>query len=277
MFQEYQTKCYLWCTINEPEVYVSGGYFQGMFPPGHKSKPDEASLVMKHLLEAHVRIYDNIKKISSSSSKHQIGIVKDIFQFEPYNPLNPLDHYLASILDNSMNSCILNFFKTGKYVWNMRGSQRLEYSNIKAINSNDFFGLNYYSHFHVKFQFNLKQPFKLVHQSNILMTDMSHPIYPEGIYRACMRVRNELGNIPIYITENGIADEADDRRHLYLRRYLYAISKAIKDGCDIRGYYYWSLLDNFEWAEGYDMKFGLYHVDLKTQKRILRDGSKYFR
>ena len=74
----------------------------------------------------------------------------------------------------------------------------------------------------------------------------------------------QLGK-PIYITENGIADARDDRRELFIRRYLYAMSQAMKDGCDVRGYFYWSLLDNFEWAKGYEMKFGLYEVDFKTQ------------
>jgi len=79
--------------------------------------------------------------------------------------------------------------------------------------------------------------------------------------------------LPIYVTENGIADFQDDRRKHYSRRYLYALSRAISTGSDVRGYYYWSLLDNFEWAEGYEMKFGLYQIDFNTQKRVLRDGA----
>ena len=81
---------------------------------------------------------------------------------------------------------------------------------------------------------------------------------------------------PIIITENGIADSADDRRSLFIERYIYAMSKAIKDGSDVRGYYYWSLMDNFEWAEGYDMRFGLYEVDFDSQNRTLRKGSEKF-
>ena len=82
--------------------------------------------------------------------------------------------------------------------------------------------------------------------------------------------------MPIIITENGIADKKDDRRRRYIERYLYAVSKAIKEGADIRGYYYWSLMDNFEWSEGYEMKFGLYEVDFTTQVRTLREGSKRY-
>jgi len=81
---------------------------------------------------------------------------------------------------------------------------------------------------------------------------------------------------PIYITENGIADSLDDRRKKWIDRHLYATYKAIKDGYDVRGFYYWTLTDNFEWAEGYKMKFGLYHTNLETQQRTLREGSKAF-
>jgi beta-glucosidase/6-phospho-beta-glucosidase/beta-galactosidase len=82
--------------------------------------------------------------------------------------------------------------------------------------------------------------------------------------------------VPIYITENGLADSSDKIRPIFIKRYLYATSKALKDGLDIRGYFYWSLMDNFEWAKGYEMKFGLYKVDFNTQKRTLREGSKAF-
>ena len=75
---------------------------------------------------------------------------------------------------------------------------------------------------------------------------------------------------------DGIADADDSRRDLYIKRYLYAVSKAIKNGYDVIGYFYWSLMDNFEWAFGYDMKFGLFSVDYETQERSLRDGSKAY-
>jgi beta-glucosidase len=103
---------------------------------------------------------------------------------------------------------------------------------------------------------------------------MPYVIYGEGMYRAIQLV-SKL-NVPIIITENGIADERDDKRAMYIEKYLFAISKAIKDGYDVRGYFYWSLMDNFEWAFGYDMKFGLYHVNHDTQERKLREGANAF-
>ena len=107
-----------------------------------------------------------------------------------------------------------------------------------------------------------------------ILTDMPYTIYGEGMYRAIKSV--SVLDVPILITENGVADAVDDRRELYIKRYLYAVSKAIEDGFDIRGYFYWSLMDNFEWAFGYDMKFGLFSVDYNTQERSLREGAKAF-
>lgn len=114
---------------------------------------------------------------------------------------------------------------------------------------------------------------------------MEYPIYAEGFYQAIKRISEVNPKLPIYITENGIADDDDSRRKLFMKRYIYAMSKAIEDGCDVRGYFYWTLMDNFEWAFGYDMRFGLYEVDYgenqdgvnASLKRKFRKGSEYFR
>jgi len=146
---------------------------------------------------------------------------------------------------------------------------------IRAVDSNDFVGLNFYSHYQVKVQLNANDPFVFVHNTGALMTDMDYPLYPEGLYRA-LKLIATIGK-PVIVTENGLADDKDDRRALFIRRYLYAVSKAIEEGVDCRGYFYWSLLDNFEWSAGYAMRFGLYEVDFATQKRTLRSGSLPFK
>ena len=100
------------------------------------------------------------------------------------------------------------------------------------------------------------------YQKNDVMTDMPYTIYGEGLYRAIEYI--SVLNIPIIITENGIADAEDNRRELYILYYLYAMSLAIEDGYNVVGYFYWSLMDNFEWTFGYDMKFGPYSVNFNT-------------
>ena len=106
-------------------------------------------------------------------------------------------------------------------------------------------------------------------------TDMYYGIYAEGIYRVVKEVA-KIGK-PIFVTENGLADAKDDRRDLWYRRYLYAISKAIEEGVDVRMFCAWSAFDNFEWNLGYGPQFGLYKVDRNTYERTLKAGAEYFR
>ena len=123
-------------------------------------------------------------------------------------------------------------------------------------------------------QLNLDEALKTRMYPGEIPTDMEYTIYPEGFYRAIKEIA--VLDKPIMITENGVADMDDDIRGEFIKKYLYAVSKAIEDGYDVRGYHYWSLMDNFEWDLGYDERFGLYEVDFKTQKRTLREGSKEY-
>ena len=108
-----------------------------------------------------------------------------------------------------------------------------------------------------------------------ILTDMPYTIYGEGMYRAIQSV--SILNKPIIITENGIADSKDNRRKSYIEKYLYAVSKAINDGYNIQGFFYWSLMDNFEWAEGFSQRFGLVWVDFKTLERIPKESFTWYK
>ena len=103
---------------------------------------------------------------------------------------------------------------------------------------------------------------------------MPYTIYPQGFYDALHKAA-ALGK-PLIVTENGVADAEDNFRDQWIKGYVKQLSRAIQSGLDIRGFFYWSLLDNYEWAEGYKMKFGLYEVDFNTQERKLRQGSKIY-
>ncbi|MBT4317996.1 MAG: glycoside hydrolase family 1 protein [Candidatus Marinimicrobia bacterium] len=272
VFEELNAKVDKWCTINEPAVYTSQGYFNGVFPPGKKD-PQLAGVVMKNLLLAHTRVY-NLLKSHRNGKKHQIGIVKNIFPFDPFNRWNPLDWFVSRTLDEVFNQGALDYFITGNFEFNMPGMNKVVFNDPSVIKSLDFIGLNNYSHQRVKSQFSLNNFFRFQFYDDEEMTDMPYPIYPEAIYRSIKRV-SAIGK-PIIITENGVADKSDTIRPKYIDRYLFAVSKAIDEGANIKGYYYWTLMDNFEWSEGYAMKFGLYEVDFKNQKRTLREGSKHY-
>ena len=262
----------IWCTINEPAVYVTQGYFNGVFPPGKKD-PLLAGYVMRNLLNAHVQVYQRLKSLPNGENV-QIGLVKNITQLDPLRRWHILDWYFSGILNDVFTNSTLNLFTKGEFDFYLPAMANISYENYDAINSLDFIGLNYYSRWHVKGQLNLAEPFTFELRPQDIQTDMPYAIYPEGFYKAVKTIAKL--NVPIIITENGIADDKDDRRSLFIKRYLYALFKTIEEGYDIQGYFYWSLMDNFEWAEGYMMKFGLYDVDFNTQKRTLRSGSQSF-
>ena len=272
VFNELSDIVPIWCTINEPAVYVTQGYFNGVFPPGKKD-PLLAGYVMRNLLNAHVQVYQHLKTLPNGANV-QIGLVKNITQLDPLRRWHILDWYFSGILNDVFTNSTLDLFSKGEFDFFLPAMANISYKNYDAINSLDFIGLNYYSRWHVKGQLNLEEPFTFELRPQDIQTDMPYAIYPEGFYKAVKTI-SKL-NVPIIITENGIADDKDDRRSLFIRRYLYALFKTIEEGYDIQGYFYWSLIDNFEWAEGYMMKFGLYDVDFNTQKRTLRSGSQSF-
>ena len=272
VFSIYSTEVKNWCTINEPEVYSVMGYFTGVFPPGKKN-PQLAAIVHRNLLIAHTEVYQELKKMKNGDSS-RIGIVKNVMQFDPARKWNLFDWIACRVSDVVYNEMSFSYLKYGKIKINIPFFIKLFYKDEQAMKATDFFGLNYYSHIHLKFKFDKHEFFENVYPKNDTMTDMDYTIYPEGLYRAIQRVK--LIEKPIIITENGIADKKDDRRKLFIRRYIYAMLRSINEGVNVKGYFYWTLMDNFEWAEGYDMKFGLYKVDFKNQERKLREGSREY-
>jgi len=250
-----------WCTINEPEVFSIMGYTMGMFPPGKRSIR-KTLRVMHNMMSAHALVYRSLK---SRRSEVRIGIAKNITLFDPLRRWNLLHWLTARVLNHLWNGAWIAAIRRGRML-----GRRIEH----AKGSIDFIGLNYYTHV-------LTSPFmprtievELPKREHEVMTEFGYPMYAEGLRRAIEMVA--FLQVPIEITENGVADEDDDIRPEHIRRHLWILSQAISDGHDIRSYHHWSLMDNFEWAEGYKLRFGLYHVDYKTQKRTLRDSGRIF-
>ncbi|MBA7634168.1 Beta-glucosidase A [subsurface metagenome] len=150
---------------------------------------------------------------------------------------------------------------------------------------NDFLGVNYYSRALVKFFQDSKLNYQSV-KGNLKKTAMGWEIYPQGLYDIIVRLRKEYTQLPIYITENGAAFDdtlseekqiKDVERINYIKSHLIKIAELNQQGADIRGYYLWSLMDNFEWAYGYSKRFGIVYVDYKTQERILKDSALWYK
>jgi beta-glucosidase len=261
----------LWCTINEPTVYAMQGYLKVRFPPAVKD-PKHVGIVLRNLLRAHTAAYQRIKKVAPQA---QVGLVMALTLYDPPNPWNLLDVILARSFNRSTNEIHLTYLVDGLFKFAIPDAVKVSYTSDDR-DAFDFVGLNYYSRFFQKFTFSQDElKAQVIKVPPERLTDMRWEIYPEGLYRT-LEMISRFTSKPIYITENGIADDSDKKRAGFIEDHLLVLNKAVADGMNVKGYFYWSLLDNFEWAFGFERRFGLYHVDYATQKRTLREGSRKY-
>ena len=256
---------HFWNTINEPGVVPLLGYLYGEFPPRKKSLLAFAK-VYRNMIKAHALAYNKIKEYNPKS---QVGIVKTIPYFYQKYHSRFWKKWVVSLMDSAYNQVMFNALSRGKLPF-------LPFITRKWIkDSSDFFGLNYYDPVYVNFKFGIPRSmnFKLPEQKDI--TQMGWGIFPEGIYEDIMRVKSEFKG-PIYITENGIATLQDEQRQKFILSHLLQVHRAIQAGADVKGFFYWSSFDNWEWAEGFEPRFGLIGIDYKTKKREIRDSAKIY-
>lgn len=261
-------KIRLWSTINEPSVYAVEGYFRGTFPPGLQD-PERAIKVLRNLLRAHTACYRVIKQVRPDA---EVGLLTNIFVFDPPQRWNILDVTLAHYLNRGFTVSLIDYLTTGVFDFSLPGVGG-DHFDSGIPGAFDFVGLNYYSRlfYHVD-PFGKEKMVEVQRLPRAELTDKGWEIYPEGLYRALTMISSRTTK-PIYITENGIADDSDRRRAAFIEDHLLVANRAIRDGMNVKGYFYWSLFDNFEWVDGFDVRFGLFAVDFATQKRTLRNGS----
>ncbi len=228
-----------WMTLNEPTSVIANGYLRGVWPP-QKKNIIHGMRVFRLLARAHESAYHAIKKIAPRA---RIGFGNIVTHFEPMRKKNSLDR-LASRLGR---------FWTNDYFF-----------SLTSRDTHDYIALQNYFHARVAF------PWRQMND-NQRMSDMGWELYPESLYY----LLKEWGTVkkPIYITENGLADAADAHRGWFIQESLKAVARAMEEGADARGYFYWSLLDNFEWDKGFWPRFGLVEVDYKTFERKIRPSA----
>lgn len=272
MHQLLGNKVNRWITFWAPENYAVLGYLVGTTPPGVRSL-HRAATVLKNEFEAHVRVYKSIKSTPRGSSSC-IGIIKHVHILEPWHLWDRPSCYVANMLTNSS---FYDFFTTG--VFNVKvplpgkAGAWVKHVNAYAPKSLDFVGINYHSHGYVK---NIT---KHIGNPSEIPTDVPGiTVYPEGLYFAIKNVSDNLAkklNIPMIVTQNGIATHDESVRDLFIKRHIYAVAKARTDGYDVNGYYYYSFLDGFSWGS-YDTQFGLFSVDRITMERKFKSGAQYY-
>ncbi len=277
VFKRYGHKVDYWCTINEPTIVSVCGYILGSHAPGVKNDRMMAGHVLKHLLKAHVDVYEAIKGMKHGD-RSQVCIVHQAGKFEPYirdcgNPLNRVSQLLSDQFNSDFaHNVVMYFFKTGIFYYRVSDDVYVYAEDQRATHSLDFLGLNFYASVTLG-------PWPIHHEGEVA-TDMPWAIRPHSLYEALKEVAHL--KVPIIITENGIPDAKDDRRAQWIIGYVNAAKKALDEGVDLRGFHYWSLLDNYEWNMGHDKKFGLYEVDTLSmnhndKQRRLRVGAQVYR
>ena len=229
----------LWLTHNEPMVYSSKGFWDGVWPPFLRN-PLQYMRVIYAVAAAHRAAYTAMKTARPSI---QIGIAKHNIFFESNS--NPLNQLLCVCSD---------------WFWNHRFLRLIE-------GYQDFIGLNHYHH--KKYGATSRE------REAMARSDMGWELHPSSLYHCLLGLRRY--GLPIYVSEHGLADAADSRRAEFIQNAARSVHRAISEGVPVRGYCYWSLLDNYEWTEGFGPRFGLVEVDYATQARRVRESAYVYK
>jgi beta-glucosidase len=283
---EFGDEVDLWITINEPVVYAVAAHFMSLQAPGARhdgfTEPDlafeDVITNVEHMIWAHAAAYDAIHAVDGAAL---VSIAKNNRAFEARHPDNPAEVEAAEALQYGMNRLFLNAVTAGDLDLNLDKdtTDEGEGQGIPELQDRlDFIGLNYYSRTLVTViegfplpGFPVFEPYDTPDPKS----DMSWDIYPSGFARVLEELRGY--DLPVYITENGTADSGDVLRSTFLVDHLDVLARAIAGGLDVRGYFHWSLIDNFEWNSGFCPKFGLYRIDPATGERVETEGARTYR
>jgi beta-glucosidase len=230
-----------WIPLNEPDVITSQSYLMGVWPPQEKNVFKYLYLYYDRMVNIHNIGYEVIKGHNPNAI---VGVAKQNAYFESYNQ-NSVNIGVVKLINYFFNELYLN----------------------KIKDHLDFIGLNFYFHYKMDL-WNIKN-------DNDKLSDTGWWMRPDSLYNALIELKKY--HLPIVVTENGVADSKDQYREWWLDESFKAMRKALMDGVDLRGYMYWSLLDNFEWDAGYWPQFGLVAVDRKTFERSIRESGYHYR
>jgi beta-glucosidase len=259
----------MWVTINEPSVYFASAYVLGVFPPGLQGDLNRAYLAARNMLKAHAAAYRIIHELQPEA---MVGLAHHYRPLHPARPWFLPDRWIANFLDAAYNEAFPMTLLTGR----MKYITKRE-SIPEARGTQDFLGLNYYCTDVVTFD--LLNPKGVFHQRSFpkdaeLSENKFNANTPLGMMEALQWARKF--KLPIYITENGIEDSQDVLRPKFMLEHIHQVWRAVNFNWDVRGYYHWSQIDNFEWERGWTQRFGLWGLDLPTQKRIRRRSADLY-
>lgn len=254
VIEEFGSLTYFWITINEPTVYCTMAYISSVWPPGKKNY-FFAYRAYRNLARAHTKAYDIIHSLCKQYDWHppKVGVALNSVSLYSYQKHSFMAWFFTLVSDWIWNHSFLALTR-GKH---------------------DFIGINYYFHYRLKDKhFKTIRFFLEARDEKREMSSVGWEVYPQGIFDVLTDFRKY--HLPIYITENGIATTNESKRTRYIVSYLKEVYHAIQSGVDVRGYFYWSLLDNFEWEKGFHPRFGLLRVNFNNQKRSIREAARVY-
>jgi beta-glucosidase len=294
MFDHFADRVKLWITFNEPLVFNIFHYLEGLF--GDNDIIRRGFIGSHNVNIAHAKAIEAYRE--SEYSDGEIGIAHALFPTYPISN-TPLNNFAAQIIDSLLIQWFCDPVLKGKYprsvlkiLKNDFNFTEISKEDLTLLKNNpmDFLGINHYAPFRAR----ADKPEDLSEFEKLIITEriegheyseMDQEICPECFYELLKRIDKDYNHPTIYITENGMTCKddkikdgivQDDDRISYLKRYLQAAHKALTEGVNIKGYYLWSLMDNFEWLHGYDMKFGIVKTNFETQERILKKSAYWY-
>jgi len=279
-----------WCIFNEPWVFTFLGYAWGMHAPALK----DFAATMRATHVVNIAQGQAFRAIKAVNPRFRVGTAYSMSYCQPLTP-GAEDQAAAKRAHAMGNDWFLRTALKGEYPKAFPGENPLDVMGVKAGDMElvraplDFLGINYYRRQLVSAkpagQGEDSMAVKHEDATEGPLTDFAWEVWPDGFYEMIMQITREYGNPAIEITENGCSylDSPDAKGHIpdqrridFTRGYLSAVGRAMKDGADVRGYHHWSLLDNFEWAEGFAQRFGLVYVDFRDQRRIIKDSGHWY-
>jgi beta-glucosidase len=279
-FDAYGDRVRWWCTVNEPWIIGLLGYLHGLHAPGIKGDLIGEAMAFHHLLLAHGRA------APAAPADARVGVA---FSLAPHYSATLADAEVTVASDGYVNRWFLDPVLTGSYPDDMRAlwEERIGLldfvrdGDLAAIGArSDFIGVNYYARRLLRAApGNAPWPWEVVTEEGVPTTEAGTEITPHAFTDLLVRLRNDYGDVPILVTENGAVYEEpmhDVRRIRFIHDHLAAVHEAIERGVQVAGYCHWSFLDNFEWALGYAQRFGLVHVDYDTLERTIKDSGRYY-
>ncbi len=262
----------LFVTFNEPLVWLLAAYGDAKFPPGFR---DLQMLMdsLRNMLIAHKQAYSLIHQ---KNPQAQVGIAKNMIAFEPLQPANPFEKKVTQWADRIYNDMIPEAFQTNQLVF--RFPFLFDYNReVPLDNCVDFWGVNYYYRLFLYLKLSTKQPVGMKFQelAGQGTSDLGWENYAQGLLHSLDRMAKSGKDL--YITENGIADADDQHRDSFIRNHLQVVENARETGLPLKGYFHWSLIDNYEWLEGDAAKFGLVEVRKEDgYRRVIRESAWQF-